>query len=84
MDGLFETALKWIAGGGSLTALQLIWHILKIEPRLKSLEMTILRGQKIKLLELAIQAGKNPVLHADAMEMFAEVETAMKGDANAS
>lgn len=79
----FTEALKWIAGGGSLTALQLIYHVLKIAPRLQSLEMTILREQKIKLLELAIQAGKNPVLHAEAMDMLAEVETTMKGATNA-
>lgn len=72
-------ALKWIAGGGSFGTLLAIFYIWKIAPRLYSLELTILRQQRLKLLELAARVSQNPTLHAEAMEMIREVDEATQG-----
>lgn len=73
-------ALKWIAGGGSFGTLLAIFYIWKIAPRLHSLELTILRQQRIKLLDLAARVAQYPTLHAEAMEMLQEVDDATKGN----
>lgn len=78
MDGTFGEALKWIAGGGSFGTLLAIYYIWKIEPRLRSMENTTLREQRIKLLELSVQLSQAPLLHAEAMHMVTEVEATIK------
>lgn len=76
----FDEAIKWVAGGGSFGTALAIFYIWKIAPRLYSLEMTILRQQRIKLLEMAQNLAKHPALHAEAMDMLSEVEASIKGD----
>lgn len=78
MNG-FDEALKWIAGGGSFGTLLAIFYIWKIEPRLRSLELTILRQQRIKLLGIITRVSSNPQLHSEAMDILAEVDDSMKG-----
>jgi len=72
-------ALKWIAGGGSFGTLLAIFYIWKIAPRLHSLELTILRQQRIKLLDMAARVSQSAVLHAEGMEMLSEVDDSIKG-----
>lgn len=70
--------LKWIAAGGSVTTGLLVYYVYKIEPRLRSLELTILRGQKIALLHLAKDLAVGSDLHESATQILEEVNETLK------
>lgn len=67
-----EEALKWIAGGGSFGTLLAIFYIWRIEPRLRSMEITILEGQKIEILRMTKTITMHPDLHEAAMCMLSD------------
>jgi len=71
-------ALKWIAGGGSFGTLLAIFYIWRIEPRLRSMEITMLQGQKIELLQLAKTLIQHPELHNAAMCAITDTEDKLK------
>jgi hypothetical protein len=74
-----EEALKWIAGGGSFGTLLAIFYIYRIEPRLRSLELTILQGQKIELIRLTKTITLHPDLHESAMNVMTDVDKKLEG-----
>lgn len=73
-----DEALKWIAGGGSFGTLLAIFYIWRIEPRLRSMEITILQGQKIEILRMTKTITMHPELHAAAMSMLSDTDEKMK------
>lgn len=73
-----EEILKFVAAGGSVTTGILIYYIWKIDPRIRSLEFTILQGQKIDLLKLTKELSHLPDAHEKAKNMLQDVETQLK------
>lgn len=75
MDSLFLLAVKFIAAGGSVTSIMLLYQVFRIEPRLRSLENTLLQGQQVDLLKLTRDFADRPELHAKAVELLQAVQT---------
>lgn len=74
-----EEIIKLIAAGGgigvSATWAYWLWHI---EPRLRSLEVTILRGQKIDMLHMVRDLAVGSDLHVAATNMLEEINDNLK------
>lgn len=69
-----DELLKFVAAGGSITTGLLIWYVYKIEPRLRSLEQTILQGQQVDLLKLSKDISIAPALQERAQLELKRVE----------
>lgn len=70
----FGEVIKFIATGGSVTAALLIYYVWRIEPRLRSMEMTQLQGQQVDLLKLAKDLASVPELHERAQRILKDTE----------
>lgn len=65
----------FLSGAGvGLSGILLGYYIIKLEPRMRSLEITILRGQRIDLLRIAQQVSEDNELHRVASKMIEEVD----------
>ena len=67
MEDLIKTVL---ATGGGIGSVLLIYYVWRIEPRLRSMEITILQGQQVELLRLTRTASLSPELHENAMALL--------------
>lgn len=74
-----EEIIKLIAAGGGIgvSATWAYW-LWRIEPRLRSLEITILRGQKIDMLHMVRDLAVGSDLHAAATNMLEEINDNLK------
>lgn len=75
MEEIIKTILA--AGGGVGSAL-LVYYVWKIEPRLRSIEITVLQGQQIDLLKLVRDVSRIPEIHERAKELLTAVEVKLK------
>jgi len=74
-----EELIKFVAAGGSVTTILLLYYIYKIEPRMRSMEQTILQGQQVDLLKL-VETLSHPDLHAKAAQILKNVEKQIKDE----
>lgn len=72
MDELFKVILS--GAGAGMSGILLGYYVIKLEPRLRSMEITILRGQKIDLVRIAQQVAEDSVLHKSATQMIEEID----------
>lgn len=73
-----EEALKFVAAGGSVTTILLLYYIYKIEPRLRSMEKTQLQGQQIDLLKLCKELVQHPASADKAQLLLKNVEAQLE------
>jgi hypothetical protein len=73
-----DEALKYLAGGGSLTALLLVYHVWKVVPALTEMKQIILQGQQIDLLKLVRDLSNHPEALEQAQRILADVNTKLK------
>lgn len=74
-----EEIIKLIAAGGGIgvSATWAYW-LWRIEPRLRSLEVTILRGQKIDMLHMVRDLAVGSDLHVAATNILEEINDNLK------
>lgn len=58
---------------GGIAGVVLLVYLFKVEPRLKSMEQTMLRGQKIDLLKIIKQSSKSSEATNAAENLLTEV-----------
>lgn len=80
-----DEILKYVAGGGSLTAALLIYHVWKVVPAMQDskeaileLKQIILQGQQIDLLKLVRDLSAHPAALEQAQKMLTQVQTQLK------
>lgn len=78
MDNLFLLMVKFVAAGGSVTTIMLLYQVFRIEPRLRSLENTLLQGQQVDLLKLTRDLADRPELHERAVALLQSVQEKQK------
>lgn len=67
--------IQFVAAGGSVTAALLIYYVIMIEPRLRSLEKTQLQGQQVDLLKLTRDLANSPALAEKTQQLLEKVRS---------
>lgn len=68
-----QELLAFVAAGGSVTTVILLYYIYKIEPRLRSMERTQLQGQQVDLMKLAKELS-HPAFKEKSETLLKDVE----------